>query len=228
MQVPVLALLGPATVPVVEGEVLSSSVIALPDAALDCAVNGNVEVVADGDETREEAHRRRVAAERAEGVTTLTTGPGTGGAVMDENAAAVEVPEGKKGRPQYEKLSHRFANMKQGAQRRFEAEYKRLKTEVEIAWAADAERALAEFKATQRSNNALAELKRKRTAGLAAQATRDLMKTVFTQWRIEIDRIISTLGGWKQDDGNVLFPDGSVGKNPKGLYIPKEDKLSFE
>ena len=132
--------------------------------------------------------------------------------------------EGKK----FTKIAHLFAHRKTGAQKRFEKLYESLKETVSTAWLTDLESREQDMGTLFKSNQALAATKKARLNDIAAQTARETMRTVFTQWREEINRIVVDLGGHPQEDGNILFPDGSIARMPKGLFIPKEKQLSFE
>lgn len=126
------------------------------------------------------------------------------------------------------KIAHLFAHRKTGCQKRFEKVYADLKAEVQTAWLIDLQRLEQEFGTISKSNQALAGTKMKRAKQMAAQTAKQTIKTVFDEWRGEINRIVSDLGGYPQEDGNILFPDGSVARMPKGLFIPQEMQLSFD
>ena len=128
----------------------------------------------------------------------------------------------------YEKTAHLFAHRKQGVQKRFEKVYMDLKDKVQSAWASDLLKMEAEFKLISKSNQALASTKIERTKKMAEQTAKSTLRTVFNEWRAEINRIISDLNGYPQEDGNILFPDGSVARMPKGLYVAPEHQLRFE
>ena len=127
----------------------------------------------------------------------------------------------------FKKTSQLFAHRKQGAQQRFEKVYLDLKDKICVAWLKDLESMETEFHNISKNNQALATTKITRTKELAEQTIRETISTVFDEWRVEIARIISELGGYPQEDGNVLFPDGSIAKIPKGLYISPENKLQL-
>lgn len=128
----------------------------------------------------------------------------------------------------FEKTSHLFAHRKTGTQKRFEKVYAELKEKVQTSWLSDLSRMEQEHNLTAKSNQALAHTKMERSKSQAAEMAKKTMRTVFEEWRAEINRIVVDLGGHPQEDGNVLFPDGSVAKMPKGLFIPKEQQLSFD
>ena len=128
----------------------------------------------------------------------------------------------------FTKTAHLFAHRKTGAQKRFEKMYAALAEEIKTAWTADLVKMEAEYASISKSNQALATTKLKRAKQQAATVARETIQTVFRDWRVELDRIVSELGGYPQPDGMVLFPDGSTAKMPKGLFIPIEQLLRFE
>lgn len=125
----------------------------------------------------------------------------------------------------FEKTAHLFAHRKTGAQRRFEGVYKALREKVQAAWMADLLKIEAECQIISKSNGALAQTKLARAKSMAEQTAKETMRTVFDEWRTELNRIVADLNGYPQEDGMVLFPDGSTAKMPKGLFIPKELQL---
>jgi len=127
----------------------------------------------------------------------------------------------------FAKQAHLFAHRKAGAQHRFEKLYVELKAQVEMAWTSDLMKLEAEFKLTSKSNQALAFTKTNRIREMAEKTAREVMRTVFNEWRQEINRIVSDLGGYPQEDGNILFPDASIAKMPKGLWIAPENLLKL-
>ena len=124
--------------------------------------------------------------------------------------------------PSFKKLSQLFAHRKAGAQQRFEKVYADLKSKIEVAWLVDLQHMEREFVSIAKSNQALASTKINRKKELAEKTVKETLGTVFEEWRQELDRIITDLKGYPQENGNVLFPDGSIAKMPKGLYIPKD------
>jgi hypothetical protein len=128
----------------------------------------------------------------------------------------------------FEKTAHLFAHRKTGTQKRFEKVYSDLKEKVQTSWLSDLAKMEQEFGLTAKSNQALAATKMERSKSQAAEMAKKTMRTVFEEWRAEINRILIDLRGHPQEDGNILFPDGSVARMPKGLFIPKEMMLSFE
>ena len=128
----------------------------------------------------------------------------------------------------FAKTAHLFAHRKTGAQKRFEKVYSDLAERVKLSWTADLSRMEQEFSFMSKSNQALAATKKERNMSMAEDQIKKIMRTVFEEWRAEVNRIVSDLSGYPQEDGNVLFPDGSVARMPKGLFIPKENQLSFE
>ena len=132
-----------------------------------------------------------------------------------------------KGPKKFEKTAHLFAHRKAGTQKRFEKVYKDLKDKVQTAWLTDLEKIESEHRHLFKFNQALAATKTDRSKQQAAQIAKSTMRTVFDEWRAEIDRIVVELGGHPQEDGNVLFPDGSVARMPKGLFIAAEHQLRF-
>lgn len=128
----------------------------------------------------------------------------------------------------FTKTAHLFAHRKQGVQHRFEKAYVALADKVRTAFTADLLRIEQEIKNTGKYNQALASTKKDRLMEMAEKQAREVMSTVFADWRKELDRIVNDLSGYPQEDGNVLFPDGSVAKMPRGLYIPPEQLLKFE
>lgn len=134
----------------------------------------------------------------------------------------------EKARKVFAKTAHLFAHRKTGVQKRFEKVYKQLAEEVQNSWLADLMKLEEEFKLTSKSNVALAGtlLKRKKTQ--ASDQARKTMRTVYEEWRVEINRIVVSLGGYPQEDGNIIFPDGSSARMPKGLFIPEDMQLKFE
>ncbi len=127
----------------------------------------------------------------------------------------------------FDKVSQRFAHMKAGCQKRFQRKYSEVAGEVRTAWALDNETRLAEFAKIAKFNVALAETKQKRMTDMAKSAARDIINTVFSEWRAEMDRIVTVLHGHPQDDGNILFPDGTTGRMPKGLWIDPSERLQL-
>jgi hypothetical protein len=125
------------------------------------------------------------------------------------------------------KVAHLFAHRKQGAQKRFEKEYLDLAEKVKSAWLADLLKIEEEMKHTGQYNQALAKTKTTRIKEQAEKTARETLATVFKEWRAEISRIVSDLGGYPQEDGNVLFPDGSIARMPKGLWIPQDQIVRF-
>lgn len=145
----------------------------------------------------------------------------------DNRGNVVEIPVRKTETRTYAKISHLFAYRKKGVQKRFEKVYADLKDKVQVAWLQDLEKMELEGRSIMKSNQALAKTKMDYSKATAAAAARATMNMVFNDWRTEIDRVISVLNGYPQEDGNILFPDGSTAVMPKGLYIPKEMQLNF-
>lgn len=129
--------------------------------------------------------------------------------------------------PTFTKLAHLFAHRKAGAQHRFEKKYADLKLEVETAWTQDLLKVEAELVLLKKSNQALAATKANRIKELAEKTAREVMRTVFNEWRTEINRIVADLSGYPQQDGNILFPDASIARMPKGLYISPEHLIKL-
>ena len=127
----------------------------------------------------------------------------------------------------FKKLAHLFAHRRQGCQKRFEKVYLKVKDEVQTAWLADLSRMEQEFEGHFKSNQALAQTKLTREKQLAESTAKQVIKTVFDEWRAEVNRIVTELNGYPQNDGNILFPDGSTARMPKGLFITKEQQLQF-
>ena len=127
----------------------------------------------------------------------------------------------------FSKTSQLFAHRKHGAQIRFGRRYAKLKEKVQTAWLVDLEKMETEFKGTSKYNQALATTKHNRIQEMAVQQAAEIMKTVFSEWRTEVDRIIADLGGYPQEDGNIVFPDASVAKNPKGLWVTDKLRLTL-
>ena len=130
--------------------------------------------------------------------------------------------------PKFKKLAHLFAHRKDGAQRRFRKEYIDQRDRVQIAWMADLATMEANASKMFKSNQALAQNRLDRQHELMNEEARNTLRIVFTRFRAEIERIAVELGGHPQDDGNIVFPDASVARMPKGLYIPPEEQLRFE
>lgn len=129
--------------------------------------------------------------------------------------------------PQFAKLSQVFAHRKQGAQRKFEREYLVWKDKVQTAWLAELVQKEMQFKEIAKGNVALATTKLERDKQAAMKIAKSVMNNIFREWRVEIDRIISELGGYPQEDGMILFPDGSTARKPKGLWIAPDQQLRF-
>lgn len=127
----------------------------------------------------------------------------------------------------FDKVAHLFAHRKQGVQKRFEKEYIDLASKLRTAWTADLLRIEQELKNTSKYNQALAQTKAERIKQQAERTCKETLSTVFKEWRAEIDRIIADLGGYPQQDGNILFNDGSIARMPKGLWISPEHLLKF-
>ena len=127
----------------------------------------------------------------------------------------------------FKKLAHLFAHRKQGAQHRFEKKYSDLKGQVEVAWTKDLLKIEGELSILARSNQALAATKADRIKEMAEKTAREVMRTVFNEWRQELNRIVSDLGGYPQEDGNILFPDASIARMPKGLWIAPESLIKL-
>lgn len=130
--------------------------------------------------------------------------------------------------PKFKKLSHVFANRKDGAQHRFRKEYIEQRDRVQMAWIADLSAMEQRAKSMFTHNQALARNKLEREMELAKEDARETLRLVFRRFRSEIDRIVTELGGHPQPDNMVVFPDGSSAKLPKGLYIPPEEQLRFD
>ena len=126
---------------------------------------------------------------------------------------------------QQTKTSHVFGRRRLGAQQRFTKEYLQIKDEILVSWCKDLEVMEQQFKLHMKSNQALAHTAMDRKKHLAEETAKQVIATVFDSWRAEINRIISQLNGYPQDDGMILFPDGSTARMPKGLFIPKEQQL---
>lgn len=130
-------------------------------------------------------------------------------------------------KPSFKKLAHLFAHRKAGAQHRFEKKYVDLKAQVEVAWTQDLLKVEAELQLISKSNQALATTKGNRIKEMAEKTAREVMRTVFNEWRQEINRIVADLGGYPQEDGNILFPDASIARMPKGLWIAPENLIKL-
>ena len=135
-------------------------------------------------------------------------------------------PERKK--VEFNKLAHLFGHRKRGCQARFHKEYLEVAKEVTTAWLADRGTLVNEVDAIAKSNQALAKTLFNRKAAIAEEAGKSILRTVFNRWKDELNRIVVELGGHPQDDGNVVFPDGSIAKMPRGLYIEPEYMVKFE
>jgi hypothetical protein len=127
----------------------------------------------------------------------------------------------------FAKQAHLFAHRKAGAQHRFEKKYVDLKNQVELAWTADLLKMEEELSLLKKSNQALAHTKSARLREMAEKTAREVMRTVFNEWRQEMNRIVSDLCGYPQEDGNILFPDASIAKMPKGLWIAPENLIKL-
>ena len=127
----------------------------------------------------------------------------------------------------FKRTSQLFAHRKDGAQKRFARVWIDLKEQVQTAWLTDLEEREKELSTLFKSNQALTGIKRKRLNDMAAQTAKATLQTVFDEWRIEINRILVDLRGYPQEDGNVLFPDGSQARIPKTLFIPLEHHIKF-
>jgi hypothetical protein len=125
------------------------------------------------------------------------------------------------------KTAHLFAHRKQGVQKRFEKMYADLALKVKIAWTADLMHIETEMKTVGKYNQALQATKTDRIKEQAERTARETLSTVFKEWRVEINRVVDELQGYPQEDGNILFPDGSVARMPKGLWIPQEIQVKF-
>ena len=129
---------------------------------------------------------------------------------------------------EFSKLAHLFGHRKRGCQARFHKEYLELAKEVTTAWIADRSSLIAEVDAIAKSNLALAKTLFNRKCEIAKEAGQTILRTVFNRWKDELTRIVAELGGHPQEDGNVVFPDGSVAKMPRGLFIEPEYMVKFE
>lgn len=129
---------------------------------------------------------------------------------------------------EFTKLAHLFGHRKRGCQARFHKEYLELVKEVMTSWMADRATLHAEVEKIARSNQALAGTMFQRKRMLAEETGKTILRTVFNRWRDELNRIVGELGGHPQEDGNVVFPDGSIAKMPRGLYIEPEYLAKFE
>ena len=129
---------------------------------------------------------------------------------------------------EFSKLAHLFGHRKRGCQARFHKEYLELAKDVTTAWIADRSSLIAEVDAIAKSNQALAKTLFNRKCEIAKEAGQTILRTVFNRWKDELTRIVAELGGHPQEDGNVLFPDGSVAKMPRGLFIEPEYMVKFE
>ena len=134
----------------------------------------------------------------------------------------------EKKKQEFVKLAHLFGHRKRGCQARFHKEYLELCKEVMSSWMADRITLHTEVEKIAKSNQALAQTMFQRKRTLAEETGKNILRTVFTRWKDELNRIVVELGGHSQDDGNVLFPDGSVAKLPRGLYIEPEFLAKFE
>ena len=131
-------------------------------------------------------------------------------------------------KPKFEftKLSHKFAHRKKGAERRFQMLYDERSIMVKQAWISDLERLHEEFREMSKGNPALAMLSFERRKQEVETAARMELQTVFKLWRTAIDKIVSDLQGQVMPDGNVVFPDNSIAKYPRGLWIAPEKLLT--
>lgn len=130
---------------------------------------------------------------------------------------------------EFAKTSHLCAHRIAGANNRYLTMYLELGDKVYASWCADIKRAEADCARMYQYNQAGATTKKDRLVEMCTKMARETMATVFAEWRMEVDRIIENLNGWKQEDGQtVVFPDGSTKKLPKGLFIPPERKITFE
>lgn len=143
-----------------------------------------------------------------------------------EQVRAEQAQGNKKDR--FTKTAHLFAHRKQGAQARFQKSYAALAEKVRTAFTSDLIKIEQEIKNVGKYNQALAGTKKERLMEMAEKQAREVMATIFADWRKEIDRLIDDLSGYPQEDGNIVFPDGSIAKKPKGLYIPPEQLLKFQ
>jgi hypothetical protein len=123
---------------------------------------------------------------------------------------------------QDDKLSHIFGRKKNGAMKRFIKEYESVRNDIVTAQTADSLARKIEIEVLMKSNQALAHMKVARAQAMAHEAANAMFNEVFSRYRAELNRIMIILGGYPQEDGNVVFPDGSVAKMPKGLYVPAE------
>lgn len=130
--------------------------------------------------------------------------------------------------PIFEKIAHKFAHRKRGAQSRFHRKYLELAKEVTTAWTADLLRMEEAARMTSKSNQALASTRLNREKEMAKTQAMETMRTVFAEYKAEIKRIADELGGYPQEDGNVVFPDASIAKMPKGLFIEPEHLVKFD
>lgn len=128
----------------------------------------------------------------------------------------------------FTKLSHQFAHRRKGAQYRFLKEYIELRDQVQTAWLADLANMEARARSTMSSNQALAKTRLSREIENAREQARSTVRMVFDRYRQELERIAGELGGHPQEDGNVVFPDGSTATMSRSLFIPKEEMLTLE
>lgn len=128
----------------------------------------------------------------------------------------------------FTKLAHQFAHRKTGAQHRFTKEYIELAGKVQSAWLADIANMEEAAKKLRSSNQALAKTRLARQVEEVTTEARAEVRTVFQRYRAEIDRIASELGGHPQEDGVVLFPDGSTARMPRNLFIPADQLMKLE
>ena len=152
----------------------------------------------------------------------------TGLPEVDGNMDDHHAPSQPKGKREFKKQAHLFAHRKQGAQVRFQKLFIEMKEKVEVALTVDAIAATKMCDGISKWNAALAKTKKEMMLESAQKEAKSMLRNIQDQWRAEIQRITSDLQGYPQEDGNILFPDGSIAKMPKGLYIPVEQQLKFE
>lgn len=127
-----------------------------------------------------------------------------------------------------DKLSHVFGRRKKGAYNRLLKDYMNIKAEVQTALMKDIENHLKNSEGIFKYNQALAITKKKRMIDLAVKEAKLVLDTVFNSYKAEVMRIANDLNGEIQEDGNILFPDGSVSHYPKAMFIPEEHRFQVE
>lgn len=130
-----------------------------------------------------------------------------------------------KTKPVFNTIAQHFGYCKMGAQHRFAREHEELSNEILTARIADSLAIEVELRETSKWNSALAKTKARRVELLADEQVKQLLNTVYQRFRAEIERLVTKFGGHPQEDGMVLFPDGSTAKMPKGLYISPEKQI---